>query len=192
MTKNEAREEYLKKRQALSDAEISERNDKISRRIFESGCLDAVETIHIFLSLRRTNEPDTWHLIDKLKHTKKLVIPRINTSGTLDHFYFEGMHQLKQSRFGILEPTHGIPASVNKIDFVFVPLAAIDVEGNRVGYGKGYYDRFLKECRQDCVKAGLSFFEPAERFSDVESHDVPLDLCFTPDKTHRYMKHIDT
>ena len=177
MTKAEARDLYLKKRQTLGDAEREELNRQILQRILESGYLDKAETIHIFLSMERTHEPDTWKLLE-LK--KQFVVPRINKEGKLDHFYYEGLSQLKQSRFGILEPTHGIPANVNKIDLVFVPLVAYDIHGNRVGYGKGYYDRFLKEVRPDCIRAGLSFFEPAEEFSDVEAHDVPLDICFTP------------
>jgi 5-formyltetrahydrofolate cyclo-ligase len=187
MTKAEARQFYLEQRKALSDAERDILNFRIYNRVFASGCLDLLHTVHIFLSMQRRNEPDTWNLIDKIRRELpniRLVIPRINASGTLEHYYFEGLHQLKQSRFGILEPTQGIPANIIKIDFVFVPLAAYDIEGNRVGYGKGYYDRFLKECRPDCVKAGLSFFEPAEKFSDVEAHDVPLDICFTPTALH--------
>jgi 5-formyltetrahydrofolate cyclo-ligase len=192
MTKSEARQVYLQKRQSLNDAERDILNFRIYNRIFASGLLEPAHTVHIYLSIQRTQEPDTWQLVDKIRREMpwiRLVIPRINAEGSLDNFYFEGLHQLKQSRFGIMEPTQGIPATVNKIDFVLVPLAAVDVEGNRVGYGKGYYDRFLKDCRPDCVKAGLSFFEPAEKFSDVEAHDVPLDTCFTPDEIYTF-KHI--
>lgn len=191
MTKAEARQFYLDKRKALNDAERDILNFQIYNRIFASGCLDLVKTVHIFLSIQRTQEPDTWQLVDKIRRELphiRLVVPRINASGSLDHFYFEGLHQLKQSNFGILEPTQGIPASLSKIDFVFVPLVACDIEGNRVGYGKGYYDRFLKDCRPDCVKAGLSFFEPAETFSDVAAHDVPLDFCFTPGEVYKFSR----
>jgi len=193
MTKAEARQEYLQKRQSLSDGQRDIFNLQIYNRFFASGYIDLVHTLHIFLSMERTREPDTWQMIDRIRREMpniRLVVPRINDEGRLDHFYFEGLHQLRQNRSGILEPTQGIPASVNKIDFVLVPLAAVDADGNRVGYGKGFYDKFLKDCRPDCVKAGLSFFEPAERFSDVEDHDVPLDMCFTPNEVYNF-KHID-
>jgi len=183
MTKAEARQEYLDKRQSLNDAERDILNWQIYNRFFASGYLDHVKTVHIFLSLARTHEPDTWQLLDRIRREFphiRLVVPRINKEGTLDNYYFEGLHQLKQSRFGILEPAQGIPANAMRIDMVLVPLAAVDIEGNRVGYGKGYYDKFLAECRPDCLKIGLSFFAPAERFSDVEDHDVPLDVCVTP------------
>ena len=188
MTKSEARQFFLDQRRALNDAERDILNWQIYNRIFASGVLDFTHTVHIFLSMERTREPDTWQLIDKIRREMpsiRLVVPKINGQ-TLEHYYFEGMHQLKQNDFGILEPSQGIPATISKIDFVFVPLVAVDVDGNRVGYGKGYYDRFLKECRPDCVKAGLSFFEPAEVFSDVKEHDVPLDVCFTPTEVYKF------
>lgn len=183
MTKSEARKFYLEKRLALSDAERDELNLSIQKKVLESDYFREAETVHIFLSMERTREPDTWKLLDQ---KKKFIIPRINESGTLDHFYYEGLNQLKQNRFGILEPTHGVRASINKIDFVLAPLAAFDSEGNRVGYGKGYYDKFLKDCRPDCIIAGLSFFEAAQPFSDVEPHDVPLDVCFTPNWVYNF------
>lgn len=183
MTKSEARREFLKKRQALTDAQRDVLNLHLYNRIFASGYLDLVRTLHIFLSMERTREPDTWQLIDRIRREMpyiRLVIPRVNEQGLMDNVYFEGLHQLKQSDMGILEPYQGIPATVNKIDMVLVPLVAVDVEGNRVGYGKGFYDKFLKDCRPDCKKIGISFFDPTEKFSDVEEHDVPLDVCFTP------------
>ena len=191
MTKAEARQVYLQKRKALSDAERDILNLQIYNRFFASGYIDLVHTVHIFLSLERTREPDTWQIVDRIRREMpniRLVIPRINPAGTLDHFYFEGLHQLTQNSLGILEPSQGIPASVSKIDFVLVPLTAFDENGNRVGYGKGFYDRFLKDCRPDCVKAGLSFFGPTEKFSDMEVHDVPLDLCFTPTEVYRFKR----
>lgn len=189
MTKAEARQEYLKRRLALNDAGRDILNLQIYNRFFAAGYLDQVKTVHIFLSMERTREPDTWQILDRIRREfphVRLVVPRMNEGYTLDHFYFEGLHQLKQNEFGILEPSGGIPANVNKIDFVFVPLAAFDEEGNRVGYGKGYYDKFLSTCRPDCLKAGLSFFEAVDYFSDVEEHDVPLDVCFTPAKVYRF------
>jgi len=188
MTKSEARKEFLEKRKALNDAQRDILNLQIYNRFFASGYLDTVKTVHIFLSIERTREPDTWQILDRIRREfphVRLVVPKIN-GDNLEHYYFEGLHQLQQNDFGILEPTQGIPANLNKIDFVFVPLAAFDSKGNRVGYGKGYYDRFLKECRPDCLKAGLSFFEAADVFSDVAAHDVPLDICFTPGKVYTF------
>ena len=69
---------------------------------------------------------------------------------------------------------------------VFVPLVAFDELGNRVGYGKGFYDEFLKNCSKDTIKIGLSFFEAEAVISDIELHDVPLDFCVTPGKIYNF------
>lgn len=189
MTKAEARLEFSKRRQALTEAQQDILNLQIYNRFFASGVLELKHTVHIFLSMERTREPDTWQIVDRIRREMpniRLVIPKVNENGTLDHFYFEGLHQLKPGKFGILEPAQGIPAPIDKIDLVLVPLLAFDIEGNRAGYGKGHYDRFLDQCRPDCIKAGISFFEPTGQFSDVESHDVPLDICFTPNKVYTF------
>ena len=74
----------------------------------------------------------------------------------------------------------------NKIEVVFVPLLGYDLKGNRVGYGKGFYDRFLSECKPETLKIGLSFFEPEELITDVFVEDVKLDYCVTPKETYQF------
>ena len=66
---------------------------------------------------------------------------------------------------------------------MIVPLLCFDARGHRVGYGKGYYDRFLQKCRPDCIKAGLSFFPPVKKIDDIHVADVQLDLVVTPNET---------
>ena len=67
-----------------------------------------------------------------------------------------------------------------------VPLLAYDKTGHRVGYGKGYYDRFLKETRPDCLKIGLSAFQAEAEIPDTHEGDVRLDMCLTPHETIRF------
>jgi 5-formyltetrahydrofolate cyclo-ligase len=183
MTKAEARKAFLQQRKQLSDAQRDVLNLQIYNHFFLDPSLSFIHTLHIFLSIERTREPDTWQIVDRIRREMphiRLVIPRINDQGKLDHIYFEGLHQLKANDFGIMEPMQGVPAEISKIDMVLVPLLAVDKRGNRVGYGKGHYDRFLVECRSDCTKIGLSFFEPADTIEDAEKHDVPLDVVITP------------
>ena len=85
---------------------------------------------------------------------------------------------------GILEPLDTDAAAPQQIDLVIVPLLAFDENGIRVGYGKGYYDRYLKNCRQDCLKIGVSYFEAVPSIDDANEFDVPLDLCITPQRTY--------
>ena len=72
------------------------------------------------------------------------------------------------------------------IEVVFVPLLSFDIEGNRVGYGSGFYDKFLKECDDNILKIGLSFFEPETRVEDTNASDIKLDYCITPQKVFSF------
>lgn len=85
-----------------------------------------------------------------------------------------------KSEFNIYEPEEGIIVDADEIDMILVPLLACDKKGYRVGYGKGFYDKFLAGCRKDCIKAGFYYFEPLDEISDKADFDVPLDLCITP------------
>ena len=107
MIKAEARRVFLDKRQKLNDAERDILNLSIYNRIFASGYLETIHTVHIFLSMERTREPDTWQILDKIRREMagiRLVVPKIS-GGQLENFYFEGLHQLKENTFGILEPS---------------------------------------------------------------------------------------
>ena len=73
-----------------------------------------------------------------------------------------------------------------EIDLVIVPLLCFDKKGNRVGYGKGYYDRFLKQCRKDCIKIGFSYFDPIDQVEDINKFDVKLDYGITPDAIYQF------
>jgi 5-formyltetrahydrofolate cyclo-ligase len=89
--------------------------------------------------------------------------------------------KMRTDRWGIGEPAHDEFVEPAEIDMVVVPLICFDRQGHRVGYGKGYYDRFLSRCRPDCVKVGLSYFGPVGEIDDVWEGDVQLDFCATPD-----------
>jgi 5-formyltetrahydrofolate cyclo-ligase len=86
--------------------------------------------------------------------------------------------------FGIPEPVDGELIPPEYFDAVLVPLLGFDESGNRVGFGKGYYDRFLTQCRTDCVIIGLSFLEAVAEIEDVDEWDIPLDYCVTPNKLY--------
>ncbi len=90
---------------------------------------------------------------------------------------------MRENKWGIREPDGEQTAAPSELDIVLVPLLAFDAQGHRVGYGKGYYDRLLAECRPDCLKIGLSAFAAEERIDDIHPLDVRLDLCLTPDES---------
>jgi len=88
----------------------------------------------------------------------------------------------EKNQYGIDEPVNGMEVSPDDIDMIIVPLLGFDTHGYRVGYGKGFYDRFLCRCRKDCIKVGFSYFEPVDVIEDVNQFDIKLDYCITHEK----------
>lgn len=103
----------------------------------------------------------------------------------MESYFLEGSKPALNA-WGIPEPTQGILTDPSIIDFILVPLLAFDTQGYRVGYGKGYYDRFLKDCRNDSKKIGLSFFPPEKTISDLFEEDFRIDAVVTPDKLYTF------
>lgn len=92
----------------------------------------------------------------------------------------------EQNEYGIDEPADGLDVEPSAIDMIIVPLLCFNNNGYRVGYGKGYYDRFLKHCRPDCIKIGFSYFDPVELIEDISEFDVQLDYCITHEKIYAF------
>ena len=184
MTKQDLRKLYLEKRAALSEADVAQLSFQIYQNFFSNIDLSFVRVLHTFLPITSKREVDTWLIIDRIRREFpqiRLSIPRVNNkTGELENIYFEGLHQLETNAWGIQEPKQGVPTESDKIDLVLVPLLVFDKNGDRVGYGKGYYDRFLKLCRSDCKKIGLSLFEAIEKISS-EEYDVRLNGVITPE-----------
>ena len=184
MTKAELRKKYLQKRQQLTEAEYLHLSRLLCEHFFSSIDLSFLKVVHTFLPIREKKEPDTWLIVDRIRREFphiRLSLPKLNTSGEMENIYFEGMHQLEKSKWGIEEPRHGVLAPSEKIDLVLVPLLCFDKNGNRVGYGKGYYDTFLASCKSSCQKMGISFFSTPEVIDDLFEQDILLDSVLTPE-----------
>jgi 5-formyltetrahydrofolate cyclo-ligase len=184
MTKQELRQLYLQKRMMLSEAEYGQLTFQLYQNFFSNIDLSFIKVLHTFLPITSKKEVDTWLIIDRIKREFphiRISIPKVNSqTGVFDSFYFEGLHQLATNSWGIQEPKQGIPTEPEKIDLVLIPLLAYDKKGHRVGYGKGFYDKFLATCKPDCKKIGLSLFEAEEKIKDVSDFDIRLDHCITP------------
>lgn len=183
MTKEQARKEFTRKRTALTDGGYFQLNQQLYNHFFAHVDLSFIKILHIYLSVENKREADTWTLLDRLRREYphiRLAVPKMIAGDHLKHFFFEGLHQLKVNKWGIAEPQQGIPVEVDRLDAVLVPLLALDAHGHRVGYGKGFYDRFLATCSSSCRKIGMSLFEPIDHLDDVDEWDVPLDQCITP------------
>ena len=185
MTKSELRKQFLAKQRGLAPGLRRELSRAIAARFFWSFYLSDVKVLHIFISIEKFGEVDTGEILSVLgrEHPQiTIVVTRVNFSaGEMENLKFDPDGPLAENAWGIFEPSHDEFVSTDAIDIVLVPGLAFDERGHRVGYGKGFYDRFLKKCRPDCVKAGLSYFAPVEEITDTHPGDVSLDHIIMPD-----------
>lgn len=186
MSKQDLRKEFLQKRKTLAETEVDVFSKQIHDWFFRNIPVHAYATIHTFLPIKRNNEIDTYLIINTLRKdfATDIVIPRSHEDGTMSHYLLTKDTVFEENKWKISEPSPvgSLQSSVFNIDLVLIPLLCFDKKGYRVGYGKGYYDRFLAECRPDVLKIGLSIFEPIDEISDVTEFDIKMDYCITPNK----------
>ena len=177
-SKKELRKKYKSLRQELSVDLIEEKSMAIANALLKLPIWDK-NYFHIFLSITEHKEIDTELILHLLSGRDKDIIISKSDFETreMTHFLLTDNTKIKKNEYNIPEPVDGIEVASKKIEVVFVPLLAYDLKGHRVGYGKGFYDKFLSECTAETIKIGLSFFEAEEIISDVFENDIPLDYC---------------
>ena len=188
MNKRQLRTAYRAKRQELTCDQYLAFNNKIQTHFFDNFGPFTGKTVHSFLPVKRSNEADTWPIISGLREAGATVtIPKahIELLQLTSHIY-KNDTALEENEWGVPEPTGKVKVQAEVIDIIILPLLAFDKRGYRVGYGKGFYDRFLTQCRSEVLKIGLSFFHPVAEISDVDEFDVKMDYCITPDKIYRF------
>ncbi len=186
--KTTLRIKYKKLRENLSEESIEEMSLQIANQTLKLPIWNKTY-YHIFLTISEKKEVNTEYLLHILQGKEKsILISKADfKSGEMKHFLLQENTALKISEHGIPEPVSGIEVSPETLEVIFVPLLAYDLKGNRIGYGKGFYDRFLEKCSEDSIFVGLSFFNPEpEIFSDAK--DVPLTFCITPKKILNFKK----
>src|SRR5690606_38494377 len=146
-------------RNALSPEEIEEKSVVIANQSLQLPIWN-YSHFHLFLSIKKLNEVNTEPLLHILSGKDKNIIISKTYFDTLsiEPILLTDNTVIKKNNWDIPEPENGIPFPAEKIEVIFIPLLAYDSLGNRVGYGKGFYDRFLAKCNPDCIKIGLSFF----------------------------------
>jgi 5-formyltetrahydrofolate cyclo-ligase len=186
--KSELRKLYLEKRRILTHSEYLFRNKKILSYIQKDFVFSTKKLVHIFLPIEKFKEIDTWKIIDFLKSKNQSIVLSKSKLSTNDmtHFLYNEHTNLRENKWGIVEPESGIEIDEQKLDIVFVPLLVFDKSGNRIGYGKGYYDKFLSKCRPDCMKIGLSLMPPIDSLLIMSPLDVPLNYCVSPIGVYKF------
>lgn len=195
MKKSELRIKYKKLRQSLSEEEIEEMSVAIANNLLGLPTLPDGRQVwnktyfHVFLPITEQKEVNTECILHLLSGKgKEIIVSKSDfTTRNMTHFLLTDSTKIKKNSYNIPEPVDGIEVPVTKIDVIFVPLLAYDIKGNRVGYGKGFYDKFLSNCKPETIKIGLSFFEAEEVIDDVFENDVKLDYCVTPKKVYAFL-----
>jgi len=187
MTKQEIRKRYKLRRQNLSLSQIDDYSLAIANQALKLPIWD-FDCYHVFLSIVTQKEVNTDFILNILAgKDKHVVVSRSNfKTFNMTSFLLTDATKLKLNAYHILEPVKGIEIKKETIDVVFVPLLAYNTKGHRIGYGQGFYDRFLNQCKASTLKIGVSFFEPEENFPEISAHDLPLNYCITPQKIYQF------
>lgn len=180
-SKNQLRKIYKSKRKELTKKEIEEFSNKIFNKFLITDFIH-LSTFHIYLSIETQNEVKTNEIISYLlSNNKKIIVPKVEDD-ELKHYILTKKTNLQLNQWNILEPIDAEEFNqLEEIELVFIPLLINDKSGNRIGYGKGFYDRFLNKLNSNTVKVGLNFFESIE-YVNSETHDIPIDYLISPFK----------
>lgn len=187
MTKAEIRKKYKELRNQLSSDNVEQMSLEIANQLLQLPIWKH-SFYHLFLSIQEKKEVNTEYILHILSgKDKNIVLSKSDFSNcSMQHFLLTDATVIKKNRWNIPEPEDGIQILDRQIEVVFVPLLAFDKTGNRVGYGKGFYDRFLENCSPDVVKIGLSFFEAESEEIPTDKNDVQLDFCITPKQVYTF------
>ena len=177
MKKAEIRKIGLAQRTQLAEKEFLERSQRVIETL--ASLLTPGKTIASFKAISHRNELS----LDSLPG--HFAFPRVISAadGTMEMAFSK---TFANSVWGIPEPVGGTVLKATDFDIVLIPLLAFDKNGHRVGYGKGFYDRYLVKCRPDCLKIGISLFDQVDLIEEVESHDIPLDIAICPAKLYDF------
>ncbi len=191
-SKKELRQEFKMKRCQLSKEEEDILNHGLMLQ-FQKLDLTKVRFMHIFLPIEKYHEPDTYAIINYVKEVFPMIVLVVSRSNfvdyTMQHYILDQQTVFETNEWGIPEPVAGEGVSAAIIDFILVPLLLFDHDGHRVGYGKGFYDRFFACCAKNAQRVGLSFFDPIEKIFDRNEHDIVLTKAITPHRIYCFDPH---
>ena len=187
MLKKVLRIKYKELRASLSANEIDNKSLAIANKVLLLPIWKNTY-FHVFLPITEHKEVNTEFILHLLAGKDKEIVVSKSDFATrkMTHFLLTDNTKIKKNEFNIPEPVTGLEVPANNIDVVFVPLLAFDKKGHRVGYGKGFYDQFLSQCKPEVIKIGLSFFEAEDLIEDIFDNDVKLDYCVTVDRVYEF------
>lgn len=184
-SKESIRKDLLDTRKNLSDSDVVEKSRQIFQQLINLSDFQAAGHIHSYVSMATQNEVDTREIIQFcIDRGKKISVPKMEPDGELSHHTITSIEELKMNSWGVPEPSTFSAVKLSKIELIIVPMVAGDLKKNRIGYGKGYYDRFLKKV--EAIKIGLLFeCQLLGKTIPVNAYDVPLDILVTEKRVIR-------
>ncbi|WP_185870996.1 5-formyltetrahydrofolate cyclo-ligase [Blattabacterium cuenoti] len=194
MNKDSLRKKYISYRKKIPKNEFIQKNYNIFfqlrkvffyyKKIYEK------KYYHLFLPIRKYNEINTFIIIDfLLKKKKYITVPYSNFDQlSIDNCFFDKKTLLQKNKYGIYEPIYKRVIPISLIEVIFIPLLIFDLKGYRVGYGKGFYDKFINLCNKNTIKIGMSFFHPIEKIIDTHDNDLSIDIGITTNKVFVFNK----
>lgn len=190
MTKKQCRQVYRERRQALTPQQVLKLDDLLLIQFQRLSFYEDVQWLMSYYPLPDRAEIDPYLFTKSIQLTTphlEIAFPVINTEqSTMQAHLVTDTTVLMNNEYNIPEPVNGEVLDPTLLDIVFVPLLAFDTNGYRVGYGKGYYDRFLATCRQDVIAIGFSYFDPIDKIDDANQFDIPLNYCITPQQLYEF------
>jgi 5-formyltetrahydrofolate cyclo-ligase len=175
LSKSEIRNRIRELRRKQDSSSIIKKSGAIWKFLLSLPEYRKARTIALYASITKEGEVATADIIEgSLAQNKKVYLPKV-VSDHLEFFNVKSIEELKEGAFGILEPT-GDKVKAEQIDLIVLPGIAFDVFGNRLGFGRGYYDRFLKKVRNASMVALAFDFQIVNRIpstkSDVRIHKI--------------------
>lgn len=186
MSKETYRNKYKRFRESISDKDLEDKSLAIANNVLSLDIWD-YSFYHIFLPIQKLREVNTEYILSILNgKDKNIVISRSDLQNrTMSSILLTDNTIIKPNKWGIPEPIGGIPIAEHQLEVIFVPLLAFDLQGHRIGYGKGFYDRFLATCPKNILKIGLSLFEAESKLPSTQD-DIQLTHCITANKIHQF------
>lgn len=180
MKKSELRKKYLEKRKSLTVSEIFQLSNDIFKNFIDYFKPSSGQKIHVFIPIEKFKEINTQIFIDYfLSRNIRVFVPKIVDTKLISvEIFADTRYEIND--WEISEPVSNEDSGILNFDYVITPLLYADRKGNRLGYGKGFYDRFFETISKKTKKIGVNYFNPDENIDDVWENDIPLDYLVTP------------
>lgn len=178
LDKKKLRKELLAKRAAMDEDTVHCFSALIMDQLKNTAIFQSAKTVGIYLSYH--NEVETWPLIKAMLHEKTICVPVVDQDQTMNFVLFNSFENLTKNRYGIFEPQQHHLVDSKQIELMIIPIVGFNDQGCRIGYGGGYYDKYLKHFHGK--KIGVAYSLQQTNDFTAEKHDIALDMIITEKK----------